>query len=180
VPWIGNTVVQARDYHATEVLRNGHTVEIRALEPEDRAGLLASVGRTSQKSLYRRFFGFRRDFTEQEVDRYLDVDFVSHVALVAVLTENGQSVIVGEARYVVVQPGQAEVAFAVDDLHQRCGVGTALMRHIVAIARQAGLAELTADVLPDNTAMLRVFETSGLRTRSRREPDAIQFVLRLS
>ena len=173
-------MVEARNYSATEVLRDGRTIEIHALRPEDRASLLASVGRTSKQSLYRRFFGFRRGFTDREIDLYLNVDFVSHVALVAVLKENGQPVIVGEARYVGVQLGQAEVAFAVDDPHQGCGIGTALMRHLVAMARQAGLKELIAEVLPENTAMLRVFETSGLGIRSRRESDAIHVVLQLS
>src|SRR5918993_3019363 len=145
-------MVQARDYSTTEALRDGHTVEIRALRPEDRAGLLAAVGRTSDQSLYRRFFGFKRGFTDQEVDFYVNVDFVSHVALVAVLEEDGRPVIVGGARYIVVRPGQAEVAFAVDDAHQGKGLGAALMRHLVALARNAGLSELIADVLPENTA----------------------------
>ncbi|WP_315974883.1 GNAT family N-acetyltransferase [Microvirga yunnanensis] len=172
--------MEARDYSATETLRDGRSVEIRTLRPEDRASLLASVGRTSKQSLYRRFFSFRSGFTEQEVNLYLDVDFVSHVALVAVLKEHGQPKIVGEARYVVVRPGQAEVAFAVDDPHQGHGIGTALLRHLVALARQAGLKEFIADVLPENAVMLRVFETSGLGIRTRRESDAIHVVLQLS
>src|SRR5919112_3208532 len=109
--------MQARDYSAVETLRDGRTAEIRALRPEDRAGLLAAVERTSDQSLYRRFFAFKRGFTDQEIDFYVNVDFVSHVALVAVLEEDGQSVIVGGARYVVGPPGQAEIAFAVDDAH---------------------------------------------------------------
>ena len=173
-------MVQARDYAATETLRNGRTVEIRALRPEDRAGLLAAVSRTSEQSLYRRFFAFKRSFTDQEVDFYVNVDFVSHVALVAVLKEDGQPVIVGGARYIVGPPGQAEVAFAVDDAHQGKGIGAALLRHLVALARNAGLSTLIADVLPDNTAMLKVFGTSGLGITTRREPDATHVVLQLS
>ena len=173
-------MVQARDYSAPEILRDGREAEIRALRPEDRAGLLAAVDRTSDRSLYRRFFAFKRGFTDQEVDFYLKVDFVSHVALVATLEENGRPVIVGGARYIVGQPDQAEVAFAVDDAHQGRGIGAALMRHLALIARRAGLKELAADVLPDNTAMLKVFAASGLGLRTRREPDATHVVLRLS
>ncbi|MBQ0822879.1 GNAT family N-acetyltransferase [Microvirga sp. HBU67558] len=172
--------MRARDYWATETLRDGRTVEIRALRPEDRAGLLAAVGRTSDQSLYRRFFGFKRGFTDQEIDFYLNVDFVGHVALVALLEEDGQPVIVGGSRYVVAQPGQAEVAFAVDDAHQGKGIGTALMRHLATLARDAGLTELVAEVLPENTAMLKVFETSGLGIGTRREPDATHVVLQLA
>jgi ribosomal protein S18 acetylase RimI-like enzyme len=106
---------------------------------------------------------------------------VGHVALVAVLQEDGRPVIVGGSRYIVVQPGQAEVAFAVDDAHQGQGIGTALMRHLGAIARNAGLKELIADVLPENTAMLKIFRASGLGIRTgQEEPDATHVVLQLS
>ena len=54
------------------------------------------------------------------------------------------------------------------------------MRHLVALARNAGLSELIADVLPENTAMLKVFETSGLGITTRRERDATHVVLQLS
>ncbi|WP_262265740.1 GNAT family N-acetyltransferase [Microvirga yunnanensis] len=172
--------MQARDYAVSENLRDGRPVEIRALKPEDRAGLLAAVGRSSDQSLYRRFFALKRGFTDQEVDFYVDVDFVSHVALVAELEEDGQKVIIGGARYIIGPPGQAEIAFAVDDAHQGKGIGAALLRHLVALARNAGLCELTADVLPDNTAMLKVFGTSGLATTMRRKPDATHVMLQLS
>lgn len=172
-------MVQARDYTATHPLPDGQTIEIRALAAEDRDGLLAAIGRTSDQSLYRRFFTFKRDFTDSEVDYYVNIDFVSHVALVAVLEEDGQEVIVGGARYIVVQPAQAEIAFVVDDAHQGKGIGAALLRHLVALARQAGFTELIADVLPDNTAMLKMFRTSGLGITSRRDPDATHIVLQL-
>ena len=55
--------------------------------------------------------------SEKETDYFLDVDFVGHVALVAVADEAGQPTIVGGGRYVVVQPGQAEVAFAIIDAY---------------------------------------------------------------
>ncbi|MBM6580821.1 GNAT family N-acetyltransferase [Microvirga sp. BT689] len=152
---------------------------IRSVRPEDRTSLLAAVGRTSDQSLYRRFFGFKRDFTDREVDFYVNVDFVDHVALVAELEEDGRHVIVGGGRYIVVRPGEAEVAFAIDDDHQGQGIGTALMHHLVDMARHAGLKQLIADVLPENTAMLKVFAGSGLKTLTRREPGATHIVLQL-
>jgi RimJ/RimL family protein N-acetyltransferase len=124
---------------------------------------MAAVGRTSTESLYRRFFAVRRHFSETEESFYLNVDFVSHVALVAVADENGQPMIIGGARYVVGEPGQAEVAFTVIDKYQGHGIGAALLRHLAMIARQAGLRELVAHVMAENRAMLRVFEKSGLK-----------------
>src|SRR5262245_2953915 len=170
---------EAAKFSAAEVLRNGRRVEIRALRPDDQAGLVEAVSRTSDQSLYRRFFGVRRGFSEMEVAFYVNVDFVNHVALVAVVEEGGRKMIVGGGRYVVVQPGTAEVAFAVVDEFQGQGIGAALMRHLTTIARHGGLTELIAEVLPDNSAMLKVFERSGLRFSTRREPGVVHITLQL-
>jgi RimJ/RimL family protein N-acetyltransferase len=171
--------MEAARYSATEALRDGRRVEIRVLRPDDRADLLAAAGRASEQSLYRRFFAARRSFTGREIAFFLNPDFIDHVALVAVVEEGGRRVIVGGARYVVVQPGKAEVAFAVIDPYQGQGIGAALMHHLAAIARAAGLEELIAEVLPDNIAMLKVFEKSGLRVSTRREPQVVHVALRL-
>jgi RimJ/RimL family protein N-acetyltransferase len=141
--------------------------------------MLAAVSRTSSDSLYRRFFAVRRHFTETEESFYLNTDFVSHVALVALTEENGQPIIVGGGRYVVAEPGQAELAFTVVDKYQGQGVGAALLRHLTEIARQAGLRELIAYVLPDNRAMLKVFEKSGLKYTAQRESNATNVKIRL-
>ncbi len=170
---------QAANYSAIESIRDGRRVEIRALRPEDRDALLAAVGRASTQSLYRRFFGVRRHFTEQEIEFFTNIDFVNHVALVAVAEEGGRPVVIGGGRYIVVSPGTAEVAFAVVDPYQGQGVGAALMRHLATIARDAGLKELIADVLPDNIAMLKVFEKSGFRVDTKREAQVVQVALQL-
>ena len=59
-------MLNVEKYSATEALRDGCRVEIRALRPDDQADLLAAVGRASAQSLYRRFFGLKRSFTEEE------------------------------------------------------------------------------------------------------------------
>jgi GNAT superfamily N-acetyltransferase len=167
-------------YSAVEPLRDGRRIEIRALRPGDRDSLVAAVDRTSSESLYRRFFAAKRDFTEQEVAFYSDVDFVNHVALVAMVEEGEEPAVVGGGRYIVVQPGQAEVAFVVIDQYQGLGIGAKLLRHLAAIARDAGLRELVAEVLSDNSPMLKVFESSGLPLDKRREGQVFHVVLRLS
>jgi GNAT superfamily N-acetyltransferase len=100
--------------------------------------MLAAVGRLSNEALYRRFFAPKRHFSERKIEFYLNVNFTNHVALAAVLSEGGRLVIVGGARYVVSRPGCAEVAFAVDDPHQKLGVATHLIAHLIKIAGAAG------------------------------------------
>ena len=169
----------AADYSSVETLRNGRRIEIRALRPDDHANLLAAVGRTSAQSLYRRFFGAKRYFSEKETAFFLNADFVSHVALVAVVDDGGRPAVAAGGRYVVVSQGKAEVAFMVVDQYQGQGIGAALMRHLVAIARDAGLAELVAEVLPDNIAMLKVFEKCGLRSTTKHGSGVVHVTLQV-
>lgn len=169
----------ASNYSAAETTKDGRKINIRSVHPEDRAGMVAAVGRTSKQSLYRRFFAFKRDFTEKEIDFYVNVDFVSHAALVALMDESGQPVIVAGGRYIVVQPGQAEIAFVVDDAHQGQGIGSILLRHLAIIGRHARLTTFVAEVLPENTAMLKVFEASKFDIATRRESGVVHVTLRL-
>ena len=170
----------AAGFSTIEVLPNGQCIEIRALTPADREDMLAAVGRTSTQSLYRRFFNVRRHFSEAETSFFLNPDFVRHVALVAIAEEDGKPVIAGGGRYVVINPRQAEVAFAVVDQFQGQGIATALLRHLSSIARKAGLQEFVAEVLPENTAMLKVFENSGLSPKMTQENGVVRVVLQFS
>lgn len=166
-------------YSAMDSLRNGAAMEIRALRPEDREGMLSAVDRSSPQSLYRRFFGAKRHFSEKEIAFYTEVDFVNHVALVAVVEEKGRPTIVAGGRYIADESGNAEVAFVVIDGYQGQGIGATLMRHLVAIARGAGLTKLTAEVLADNSRMLKVFEKCGLRMNTTRASEVVHVVLAL-
>jgi GNAT superfamily N-acetyltransferase len=167
-------------YSATEKLRDGRQIEIRALARNDQADVMAAVGRSSAASLYRRFFAVRRDFSDREIEFFLNADFDNHVALVAVMQQEGRDVIVGGGRYIVVHPGTAELAFMVEDGCQGLGIGGALMRHLVALARRAGLEELVAEVLPENLPMLKVLEKSGLALARKQADGVLHVVLSLS
>jgi RimJ/RimL family protein N-acetyltransferase len=171
--------MNAARYTAAERLRNGAPVQIRALRPSDRTEMLAAVGRLSKEALYRRFFAPKGSFSEREIEYFLNVDFVDHVALVAVLSEGGRQVIAGGARYIVSRPGCAEVAFAIDDPHQKMGIATHLIRHLTEIARAAGLQEFAAEVLAENLPMLKVFTNCGLAMKTRRARDIVHVTLAL-
>lgn len=166
-------------YSATERLRDGREVEIRALRPDDRDDMLAAVGRTGTQSLQRRFFVIKRGFSEKEIAYFVNIDFANHVALVALAEEDGRRVIIGGGRYIVTEPGKAEIAFIVIDDYQGQGVGTLLMRHLAVIARKAGLKELVAEVLPENAAMRKVFGKFGFQAGRGRDPQVVHLSLML-
>lgn len=171
---------EATNYTARELLRDGSPIEIRALRLEDEAAMLAAIGQTSAQSLQRRFFVMKRHFSDKERAYFMDVDFRNHVAIVALADEAGRKAIVGGGRYIVFEPGRAEMAFVVVDAWQGRGVGSILMRHLIKIASDAGLKELTAEVLPENKAMIKVFGKFGFSPAPRRDLQTLHLVLKFA
>jgi RimJ/RimL family protein N-acetyltransferase len=154
------------NYSTTENLRDGRSVTIRAIRPDDKGSLIDALNKVSSQSLYLRLFSGKRKFSDEEMNQIAKVDFVNVVALVAVVPEGGADKIVGGGRYVRIGKsgvGQsAEVAFLIDDTHQGLGMGSRLFKHLVAIARESGITRFEAEVLPSNAAMLGLFTRSGL------------------
>src|SRR3954469_7489587 len=100
---------EAINYTARELLRDGSPIEVRALQRQDEADMLAAVERTSVQSLRRRFFVMKRHFSEKERAFFMDIDFKNHVAIIALAEDSGGEVIAGGGRYIVFAPGRAEL-----------------------------------------------------------------------
>ena len=138
-------------YEAVETLRDGRRFKVRALRPDAGTSSSRPWAEAAPFSTHRPVSFHQQRFTDEQIAYFVNVDFVNHVALVAALEENGGPVIIGGGRYVVVQPGKAEVAFVVVDQYQGQGVGAALMTAILPPSpADAGLNELIAEVLADN------------------------------
>jgi GNAT superfamily N-acetyltransferase len=141
------------------LLADGTTAEIGAAGPDDVAAVRGMHEAMSQENRYLRFFSPSKNAAEQEARRLCRPPDLDHAALLARV--NGK--VVGAASYEPTNtPGTAEVAFAVaDDMHGR-GVATLLLEHLVSLARSRHLTALSAETLPENSAMLRVFGDAGL------------------
>jgi RimJ/RimL family protein N-acetyltransferase len=85
----------------------------------------------------------------------------------------------GGGRYIVSEPGKAEMAFMTVEAWQGRGVGSILMRHLIMLGRTAGLQEFTAEVLPENIAMRRIFTKFGFKAVPRKDPQIISLSLKL-
>ncbi len=172
------------NYTATEHLRDGRPVTIRAIRPDDKGSLIDTLGRLSPQSLYLRLFSGKRKFSDEEMNRITTVDFINIVALVAVMDKDGIDQIVGGGRYIRISPPgagrSAEVAFLIGDACQGQGIGSRLFKHLVAIARGSGITQFEAEVLPSNTAMLRLFARSGLPIARTVTRDSIHLTIQLT
>ncbi len=174
-------MIDVREYKADETLKDGRSVIVRAIRPDDKTTILQGVSLFSNDSLYKRFHGAKTSLTSQELKYYTEIDYLHHVALLAVLKENSQAIAGG--RFIAydedAQPRIAELAFAVADNFQGLGAGTIMLKHLIKISREIGIETLEADVLVENTAMLRVFEKSGLSVTKIRDGGNVHVTMSL-
>ena len=77
------------------------------------------------------------------------------------------------------EPGNLQCPFELLGTVQGLGIGTVLLKHLTAIARKTGIEAFEAEVLPQNTGMMRVFQKSGLRTTERQEGGVVHVTLHL-
>jgi GNAT superfamily N-acetyltransferase len=117
-------------------------------------------GRQSQNSIYLRFFTYKATLSDKELKRFTEVDHHDRVAFVITAGED----IIGIGRYDRLDdPTEAEVAFNVSDAYQGRGLGSILLEHLAAAARENGIRRFSAEVLPENRKMITVFAEAGLR-----------------
>lgn len=154
---------------ADVLLADGSIAVIRGLLPEDREALDELHEHASDDSIRFRFFAPSRTAGHDYVARMFSDDRAPVECLVATLGDRLVAVATAEA-VPDGDPTSAEVAFLVaDDLHG-LGLGSLLLEHLAARARDHGIRRFTAEVLSGNRAMLGVFKDAGFTlTRSSSE-----------
>ncbi len=158
-------------WEADVLLRDGHTAHLRPMRVEDRELLTEFYSRVSDQSKYLRFFAPMPRLSERDLDRFSDVDHRDRVAIV--LTVADRMIAVG--RYDVVEKGEAEVAFLVEDKHQGRGIAQLLLEHLAQAGRERGVDRFVADVLPENVKMIQVFRDAGYKVTGGFEEGVMRF-----
>ncbi len=67
-------MIDARNYSVQETLKNGLRVTIRAIRPDDRDAVIATLKGLDEKTIYLRFFELRRKVSDRELTEASDVD----------------------------------------------------------------------------------------------------------
>ena len=140
---------------------SGTELEIRPIEPGDKAALAAAFDQSSDEAIYRRFLNPHGRLTASELRYLTEVDHRDHEALLAVDPASSKGV--GVARYVRdhERRDSAEIAFAVLEPWQGRGVGKALLHRLADRARDEGITQFTGLMLSDNRLMRRLLEELG-------------------
>ncbi len=156
-------------WEADVVLRDGGTAHLRPIRPDDAEALQRFHLSQSPESVYLRFFAPMPRLSDRDLERFTVVDHHDRVAMVITVGDH----IIGIGRFDRVTPETAEVAFNISDAHHGRGVGSVLLEHLAAAARENGLHRFVAEVLPQNRKMMAVFHDAGYEVTHRYEDGVI-------
>src|SRR6478735_7544 len=146
------------DFVTSATLLDGATVTVRRLSPGDYDAVVVLAEDLSEEERYMRFFTVHPAYIGEWA---LSLTAPSAGMVALGVFESGE--LIGVANYVELnqQPGNAEIAVLVAHEQHARGVGTALLRELGRIARDAGQHRFVADVLAENHAMRRVIMDAG-------------------
>ncbi len=153
-----------KKYELTWSLRNSQEVVLRPIKPEDEPLWLGMFQSFSEESIRYRFFQVLKDTPHEVRVRYCNIDYDREIAIVAELNENGKRKILGVARVNIEPDGKSgEMSFIVTDYWQGLGLGTKMVDHVLDIAKEKGIEDVYAIMLPDNYRALNLMKKMGFR-----------------
>jgi GNAT superfamily N-acetyltransferase len=166
-------------------LRDGSTIHLRPIRPDDAPKLQQFHGRLSRDSIFMRFFSPLPVLTDERAAYFTNLDYDRRLAIVATKGTDGDAQIVGVGRYDRIDDEwapdtRAEFALIVEDRVQHHGIGSVLFWALVDVARSRGLKTFVAEVLAENRRMLTFLRESGLPTTARRSGNAVHLELDIS
>ena len=150
-------------YSADVVLRDGSTVHLRPIRPDDDGRLLDLLHRMSADALYYRFLSVPK-IDREKAREMARVDEGRQRVLVA---EYAGTIVATAGYYFGGHADRAEVAFAVADNWRGRGLGTRMLECLAEIGRHAGIRTFDAYVLGENRRMMDVFLESGFAVSRR-------------
>jgi acetyl coenzyme A synthetase (ADP forming)-like protein len=159
-------------YESDILLRDGSSLHLRPIRPEDLNALMEFHKRLSPRSVYLRYFSPLPELNEERARELTNVDYENTFALVGEL--GGR--LVGVARYYRDEkaPDRAEVAFLIEDALQGRGIATRMLERLAEIAREKHISTFEAYVLGDNRKMMDVFMHTGFEVERRLEGGVFQ------
>ena len=151
-------------------------IVIRSARSADGDLIQKLVRELSPRSRYLRFFNGIHELSAAWLERFTRAHPRGDFTLIAQAGEKA----VGMAQYAAAPyPLRCEFAVVVADAWQRVGIGTALVRDLVSVAREAGFERIEAEVLAENMAIVRLLERTGFRS-SRDPRGALSYRVSLS
>jgi acyl-CoA hydrolase/RimJ/RimL family protein N-acetyltransferase len=169
-------VMASPEMKTAMLLEDGTQVNFRPVHPTDEPLVRDLLYALSQETIYYRFMARLQRFPHQQIQNFVYIDHRRDVAIVGTVPEaHGEAIIAVGRYYLDERANRAEVAFIVRDEWQNRHIGTFIFKHLINIAKRAGISGFTAEVLRDNKRMQAIFNRSGLRVKSILHEDVFSF-----
>jgi len=154
-----------KKYETIWKLRDGRTVILRPIKPEDEPLWLEMFQNFSEESIRYRFFQILKDTPHETRVRYCNIDYDREIAIVPELTEDGRRKILGVTRVSIEPDGKkGEIAFIVADPWQGLGLGTKMVDYVLEICKDMKVEKVYAIILPDNYRAINLMKKMGFMT----------------
>ena len=155
-----------KKYETLWKLRDGRTVLLRPIKPEDEPLWLEMFKNCSEESIRYKLFQTLKHMPHEVRVRYCNIDYDREIAIVAELTENGKRKIIGTARVSIELDGKTgEIAFLVADPWQGLGLGTKLVDYVIEICKERGLESVYGVMLPENRKAIELMKNLGFQLK---------------
>jgi acetyltransferase len=154
------------EYVRKSDLRDGTSITLRPIKPEDEPMWFELLGSCSRESIYNRFRYMFHWESHEVASRYCFIDYDREIAIVAELEQEGGRSLLGVGR-LVSDPNKetAEYAVLVADAWQNRGLGGRLTDYCLEIAADWGIKQMVAVTTSDNQRMQAVFKKRGFELR---------------
>lgn len=172
-------------YVSPWTMKGGSQVTIRPIRPEDEPLMAKFHSTLSDRSVYLRYFHMERlssRVAHERLIRRCFIDYDRELALVADF-ENPQTrehEILGAGRLTKLRgEEEGEIGVLISDAYQGRGLGTELVRRLIAVARDEKLRRIVAHILPENAGMRSLADRFGFQVRPTEDPSTVVAVLDL-
>ena len=156
-----------KKYETMWKLRDGRTVLLRPIKPEDEPLWMEMFQNFSEESIRYRFFQIIKDTPHETRVRYCNIDYDREIAIVPELTENGRKKILGVTRVSIEPDGKkGEIAFITADPWQGLGLGTKMVDYAIEICKDMKLDTVYAIILQDNYRAIALMKKMGFTTQN--------------
>ncbi len=143
--------------------KEGEKIFFRPIKPTDEPLMRELFYSFSSETVYYRFFSYLQAMPHEKLKRFVNIDYESEMAIVAVVKKGGEETIIGVARYSLDKAtGFAEFAIVIRDDWQNKGVGTALFEYLIRVARMKGVKGFIGYVLDTNVRAYKLFHKNRM------------------
>jgi acetyltransferase len=162
-------------------LRDGSTVTIRPVRPEDAEMQQAFVRNLSDESRYNRYMSSIKQLSQSMLVRFTQLDYDREMALTMIReAADGHDEQLAVARFVTDPDNEGcEFALEVADHWQSHGIGYLLMSDLFDAARHQGLKVMRGEVLASNKGMLKLMRKLGFTVETHPEDRSLSLVSKL-